>query len=136
MTNPIPETIENQIQALCASIAAAPEVQAAREQAESFLADEAAVGLYRDLMNLGGQLQQLHQSGAEIDDDQIQRFEELRTQSNNHAGIQAFHQAQDVLQAVANAVNQFVTKTLEKGAVPSREEVFAGGSCGAGCGCH
>ena len=30
----------------------------------------------------------------------------------------------------------FVTKTLEKGSVPTAEEVFGAGGCGEGCGCH
>ena len=59
-----------------------------------------------------------------------------RFQADAHEGIQAFVAAQDVLQQVANHVNGFVTKTLEKGSVPTAEEVFGAGGCGEGCGCH
>ena len=136
MSSALPASIEARLIDLCAAIADAPEIRAAREQAEAFLADDAAVGLYREMMTLGSQLQQLHRSGEQLDDDEVERFEELRTRSNNHAGIQSFHAAQDTLQNIANAVNGYVTKTLERGTVPAAEEVFASGSCGEGCGCH
>jgi cell fate (sporulation/competence/biofilm development) regulator YlbF (YheA/YmcA/DUF963 family) len=136
MSSAIPAPVETRLQALCAAIADAPEIRSARQQAEAFLADDAAVGLYREMMTLGNQLQQMHRAGEQLDDDEVQRFEQLREQSNNHPGIQSFHDAQDVLQGIANAVNGFVTKTLEKGSVPSAEEVFGSGGCGEGCGCH
>jgi cell fate (sporulation/competence/biofilm development) regulator YlbF (YheA/YmcA/DUF963 family) len=136
MSSALPASIESSLQALCAAIVSAPEIQSARVNAEAFLADDAAVSLYRDMMTLGSQLQQLHRSGGELDEVEVERFEQLRSDSNNHPAIQSFHEAQDVLQGVANAINGFVSKTLEKGAVPSAEEVFGAGGCGEGCGCH
>lgn len=136
MSSAIPASIESHLQALCSAIVAAPEIQSARVSAEAFLADDNAVSLYRDMMTLGSQLQQLHRSGGELDEAEVERFEQLRTESNNHSAIQSFHEAQDVLQGVANAVNGFVSKSLEKGAIPTAEEVFGGGGCGEGCGCH
>ena len=52
--------------------------------------------------------------------------------------VKHFNDAQETLQGIANMVNGFVTKTLEKGRVPTQEEVFgaSSGSCGTGCGCH
>jgi cell fate (sporulation/competence/biofilm development) regulator YlbF (YheA/YmcA/DUF963 family) len=136
MSTAIPASIETPLQALCNAIANAPEIQAARVNAEAFLADDNAVSLYRDMMTLGSQLQQQHRSGAELDEGEVERFEKLRSDSNNHPAIQSFHDAQDILQGVANAINGFVSKTLEKGSVPTAEEVFGGGGCGEGCGCH
>ncbi len=136
MSSPLPSTIESRLQDLCAAIAEAPEIRSARGQAEAFLADDGAVGLYRDLMTLGSQLQERHRAGEEIGETEVERFEDLRDRSDNHPGIQSFQAAQDVLQNVANFVNGFVTKTLEKGVVPSHEEVFGSGGCGTGCGCH
>jgi cell fate (sporulation/competence/biofilm development) regulator YlbF (YheA/YmcA/DUF963 family) len=136
MSSPLSETIESRLTDLCSAIAADPQIRSARDQAEAFLADEQAVGLYREMMTLGNQLQQLHRAGEQLDEAEVERFEELRTRGNNHAGIQAFHQAQDTLQSVATAVNGFISKTLERGAVPTPEEVFQSGSCGEGCGCH
>lgn len=129
-------TIEAQLEALCETIANDPEIRAAREQAEQFLADEQAVALYRDLMTLGSDLQSRHRSGQEVADADIEKFESLRSRADQHDGIQSFQKAQDTLQNIANMVNGFVTKTLEKGRVPTQEEVSGSGGCGAGCGCH
>ncbi|HEY1081424.1 MAG TPA: YlbF family regulator [Prosthecobacter sp.] len=136
MNAAIDPVISSHIEALCAAIAADPEVQAARNQAESFLADEQAVSLYRDVMTLGRTLEQRHRSGAELEPSEVSRFQELQDQADAHEGIQSFMAAQDLLQDVANKVNGFVSKTLEKGRVPSHDEVFGQGGCGTGCGCH
>lgn len=128
--------ITSHIEALCAAIASDPDVKAARDQAESFLADEDAVTLYRDVMTMGRSLEQRHRGGQKLDAEEVSRFQDLQDKADAHEGIQAFVAAQDVLQEVANHVNGFVTKTLEKGRVPSAEEVFGSGGCGEGCGCH
>lgn len=128
--------IEAKIQDLCAAIAANSEVLTAREQAEAFLADESAVNLYREVMTLGRSLEQRDRSGQEISNLDIETFEELREKADAHDGIRSFQEAQEVLQGVANMVNAFVSKTLEKGKVPTTEEVFGGEKCGSGCGCH
>ncbi len=127
--------IEQSLMALCQAIATEPNVRAAREQAEAFLADDAAVSLYRDVMNMGRTLEHRHRNGETISNSDVDAFEDLRDQADSHAGIKAFNEAQDVLQTVANAVNTYVTKTLEKGRVPTADEMSSGG-CGAGCGCH
>jgi cell fate (sporulation/competence/biofilm development) regulator YlbF (YheA/YmcA/DUF963 family) len=137
----IAPAITAHLEALCAAIVADPEIQSAREAAESFLADEQAVALYRDVMNLGRTLEQRHRSGVELEAEDLSRFQMLQDQADQHEGIQAFMAAQDALQSVANAVNGYVTKTLEKGRVPELEEVMGGGCCGGGgcgsggCGC-
>ena len=137
MTAAFAPAIASQIEALCAAIAADPAVKGARDQAEVFLADEQAVALYRDVMTMGRSLEQRHRSGQGLDAAEVSKFQELQDKADAHDGIQAFVSAQDVLQEVANRVNGFVTKTLEKGRVPSEEEVFPqGGGCGEGCGCH
>lgn len=131
----------SQIESLCAAIAADPDVIAAREDAETFLANEQAVALYRDVVTLGRSLDQRQRSGAELEEADIIRFQELQARADADEDIAAFMTAQNVLQNVANVVNGFVTKTLEKGRVPTSEEVFGpeqagGGGCGEGCGCH
>lgn len=137
MTTAFAPAIAAHVEALCAAIAADPEVQAARDKAEAFLADEQATALYRDVMNLGRSLEQRHRSGQKLDPAEVSRFQDLQDKADAHEGIQAFVAAQDVLQDVANHVNGYVTKTLEKGRVPTEEEVLGqGGSCGEGCGCH
>lgn len=137
MSPALAPAITAQIESLCAVIAADPEVQSAREAAEAFLADDQAVALYREVMNLGRSLEQRHRSGVELEAEDLSRFQNLQDQADQHEGIQSFMAAQDALQAVANTVNGFIAKTLEKGSVPALDEVMGGGCCGGGgCGCH
>ena len=73
-----------------------------------------------------------------ITDAEINAFTLLRDQAEANPLVKQFNDAQETLQGIANRVNGFVTKTLEKGRVPTQEEVFgaSSGSCGTGCGCH
>ncbi|MCX6857103.1 MAG: YlbF family regulator [Verrucomicrobia bacterium] len=136
MTVALAPAIASHIEALCAAIVADSSVQSARETAETFLADEQAVALYRDVMTTGRSLEQRHRSGQELDPAEISGFQVLQDKADAHEGIAAFIAAQDVLQEVANQVNGFVGKTLEKGRVPTFDEVFGQKGCGEGCGCH
>lgn len=129
--------IEAKLNDLCAAIAANPEVSSARQKAEAFLADEEAVGLYREIITLGRSLQERERNGVTIPDKDVQTFEVMRMRVDAHDGIREFQEAQEMLQGVGNLVNAFVAKTLEKGSVPTAEEVFGSeGGCGEGCGCH
>lgn len=136
MTAATASAIEEQLQQLCQAIAADEEVQAARANAESFLSDESAVELYREVATMSHDLEKRHRAGAVITPAEVERFEDLQSQADSHAGIQSFQEAQQVLQRIASRVNAFVTKTLERGSVPSEEEMAASGGCGSGCGCH
>lgn len=134
-------TIDSRIQDLCQAIVADTAVQHAREQAEAFLADEASVNLYRELMNMGNGLDRRHRAGEEITDEEVAAYEELQVQADGNVGIRAFNQAQQVMQEIANKVNAYVLKTLEKGRIPAAEEISSGGGCcggggGGGCGCN
>ena len=135
MTATLANSIERSLQALCETIAADPGVLTAREQAEAFLADEDAVSLYRDVMNLGRSLEQRHRSGETITTDEVGAFEVMQEKADANSLIRAFADAQETLQTVATTVNAYVTKTLEKGRVPAAAEMSSGG-CGEGCGCH
>lgn len=129
-------TIEDHLQNLCEAIAADEEVQAARASAEAFLSDEAAVNLYREVATTSHELEKRHRAGQVISDEEVAAYEELQNRADSHAGIQSFQEAQGVLQRIANMVNKHVTKTLEKGRVPTAEEMASSGGCGTGCGCH
>lgn len=131
-------SIEEKIQELCEAIVADAEVKNAREQAEAFLADEDAVRLYREMASLGRALHQKQHQGEEPTANEVREFDDLQDRCDAHPAIVAFNEAQQVLQGIAETVNGYVTKTLEKGHVPSEEEVWGnqGGGCGEGCGCH
>ncbi len=130
--------LEEKLQDLCAAIVADEEVVSARLHAEAFLADEGAVGLYRRLMQSQQELHHKQHGGERISDAEIEAFSQLRDQAEANPLIQNFNEAQETLQGIATLVNGFITKTLEKGRVPTQEEVFANqsGGCGSGCGCH
>ncbi len=136
MTATTASAIEEHLQQLCQAIAADEEVQAARANAEAFLADEDAVDLYRKVASTSHDLEKRHRAGAAITAVEVEAFEDLQEEADNHPGIQSFQAAQQVLQRIASRVNAFVTKTLERGRVPSEEEMAASGGCGEGCGCH
>jgi cell fate (sporulation/competence/biofilm development) regulator YlbF (YheA/YmcA/DUF963 family) len=130
--------ITDKLNELCAAIAADVQIQSSRDQAEAFLADENAVGLYRKLITLNRDLHNRQRQGQEISDEEVEQLQDLEEQANANPAIINFQTAQDALQNVANMVNGFVAKTLEKGHVPTMEDVFPqdGGCCGGGCGCH
>jgi len=140
MSTLLAPALSAQIEALCATIAADPDIQSARNAAETFLADEQAVSLYRDVMTLGRSLEQRHRSGAELEPAEVSRFQDLQDQADKNEGIQNFMAAQDTLQSVASTLNTYISKTLEKGRVPAAEEIASSGCCGGGggggCGCN
>lgn len=130
--------LEERLNDLCAAIAADEEVSNARAQAEAFLADESAVSLYRRMAQTQQELHHKQHGGEKITNAEINAFTLLRDQAEANPLVKQFNDAQETLQGIANMVNGFVTKTLEKGRVPTQEEVFgaSSGSCGTGCGCH
>ncbi|MDB6138274.1 MAG: control of competence regulator comk ylbf/ymca [Verrucomicrobiaceae bacterium] len=133
-------SIEDKIQELCAAIVADDEVQEARKNAEAFLADESAVGVYRQVALAGRELEKKQRQGHELSDEEIESFNQLQEKAETNPAVKEFQTAQETLQDVAELIQAWVTKTLEKGRVPTEEEVFPngseGGSCGEGCGCH
>ena len=129
-------TLEARLNDLCAAIVSDADLVSARSQAESFLADDSAVSLYREVMTVGRELQRRESQGEDIDESDVSRFEELQTQADANPLIRGFADAQERLQSVLQVVNGFVAKTLERGAIPSHADVFGNGGCGEGCGCH
>lgn len=128
-------TIEKRIQELCEAIVADSGIKTARDQAETFLADEEAVALYRDMATLGRSLHHKQHQGEEPTPMEMNRYTDLQNRCDAHPLVSAFIEAQETLGDVAELVNKYVSKTLERGSVPSESEVRSGG-CGEGCGCH
>ena len=114
-------TIEEKIQELCEAIVADEEVKIAREHAEAFLADEDAVSLYRQMASLGRSLHQKQHNGEEPTPTEEREFNDLQNRCDAHPMIVAFTEAQQVLQGIAETVSGYVSKTLERGQVPTEE---------------
>ena len=136
MTTLTVPSIEEKIQELCAAIVADEEVQEARNNAETFLADETAVGIYRQVAMAGRELEKKQRNGVQLTDEEIEAFNTLQEQAETNPAVKEFQTAQETLQDVAELIQAWVTKTLEKGRIPTEEEVFPSGGCGEGCGCH
>eukprot|EP01031_Cornospumella_fuschlensis_P015672 gene15672-19152_t len=90
MTAALSPAIASKIQSLCEAIAADPDIKAARDDAEAFLANEQSVALYRDVVTMGRTLEQQHRSGMEIEDEEISRFQSLQSKAYADDSIQAF----------------------------------------------
>ncbi len=129
-------TIEAKIQELCTAIIEDDEVRQARGHAEAFLADQEAVGVYREMAMMGRSLHQKQHNGEEPTEAEVDQFTALQERCDGHPLIPSFLEAQQFLSGVAERVSTYVGKTLEEGRVPSEEEMSSGGSCGEGCGCH
>lgn len=128
--------VQSKIIELCEALVADSEVKTARQQAESFLADEKAVSLYREMASLGRSLHQKQHHGEEPSAEEISRFNDLQDNCEANPVISGFLGAQETLSGVAETVNAFIGKSLESGRVPAPEELAKKGSCGEGCGCH
>lgn len=129
-------SIQSKIIELCETLVADGEVKNAREQAEAFFADEQAVSLYREMASFGRSLHQKQHQGEEPSDAELSRFNSLQDKCESSPVISSFLNAQQTLSGVAEAVNAFVSKSLESGRVPAPEEMVKKGGCGEGCGCH
>lgn len=128
--------IQSKIIELCEALVADGDVKNARLQAETFLADDAAMSLYREMATLGRALHQKQHHDEEPTAEEITRFNALQDRCESNPVISGFLGAQNILSGVAEAVNAFVGKSLESGRVPSPEEMVKKGGCGEGCGCH
>lgn len=128
--------LQSKILELCQAIVADDSVKAARVQAETFLADDSAMSLYREMTTLGRSLHQKQHHGEEPSKDEVSAFNALQERCESNTVIGDFLGAQEALSGVAEAVNAFVSKSLESGRVPAPEELAKKGSCGEGCGCH
>jgi cell fate (sporulation/competence/biofilm development) regulator YlbF (YheA/YmcA/DUF963 family) len=120
---------------LCQAILEQPDVQAMRQKMDAFMADDKARGQYDALMMKGQMLQQKQQAGAQLDQAEIDAFEQLRESFLNNPVAKGFLDAQEDMQKVQASVSEYVTKTFELGRVPEETDLDSG-SCGHGCGCH
>ncbi len=118
---------------LCETILNDPGYQGLRQKIETFLADEGAKELYRNLAEKGEHLQHKQQQGVQLSREEIADYEKDRDAMIANPVAAAFIEAQQNMQKVQETVGQYVSKTLELGRVPTDEEMEGG--CGHGCGC-
>ena len=119
---------------LCQAILDQPNMQSIRQRIDAFMADEKTRAQYDGLMTKGQALQQKQQMSLPLSGEEITDFEQHRESLLGNSVARGFLDAQEELHHVQESVQQYVSKTLELGRMPSDEEMN-GGSCGHGCGC-
>ena len=120
---------------LCQAILDQPNMQSVRQRVDAFMGDEQTRGQYDALMTKGQALQQKQQMSMPLSSEEIADFEQSREKLLGNSVARGFLDAQEELHQVQESIQQYITKTIELGRMPSDEEM-SGGSCGHGCGCH
>ena len=120
---------------LCQAILEQPNMSDIRQRIDAFMGDENTRSLYDGLMTKGQALQQKQQMSLPLTGEEVADFEQHREALMNNPVARGFLDAQDELHHVQQSIQQYVTKTLELGRMPTEEEINGGGSCGHGCGC-
>ena len=131
MTEETPITLKTK--ELCQAILDQPNLRSARQRIEAFLADEKSKAQYDGVMAKGQALQQKQQRSVPLTGDEISSFEKDRDALLKNPVARGFLDAQEELHSVHESVNQYVSKTLELGRLPTEADLE--GSCGHGCGC-
>ena len=120
---------------LCESIVNQEGFKELYAKIDAFISDEKLKYEYSTLNERGALLQQKQQAGAEITEEEITAFEQLRTDFLGNKVADDFLAAQEEVQQVQDRIHQVIAKTFEVGRVPAQED-FDFCSDGFGdCGC-
>jgi len=120
---------------LCQAILDQPNLRAARQNVGRFMADERARQQYESVMAKGQALHEKQHNSEPLTEAEVKVFETERDALLGNPVARGFLDAQEELQGVHKTINQYVSKTLELGAVPTEADFEEHGSCGHGCGC-
>lgn len=120
---------------LCQAIVEQPEFRSLKESIDAFMGDEGAKFQYQQVNQVGQLLQMKQREGAELQPEEIARFETMRQELLANPTAMRFLDAQDKMQQIHQAVGKALDKTFELGRRPAFEDL-QDGSCGSGCGCH
>lgn len=120
---------------LCQTILDQPNMRSARQRIDSFVADEKARMQYEGLMAKGQALQEKQQRSQQLSGEEISAFEKDREALLSNPVARGFLEAQEEMHHVHKSINQYVSKTLELGRLPTEADFEDEGECGHGCGC-
>jgi len=126
--------ILNKTKELCQAILDEPNMGSIRRRLDAFMSDDKARSLYDGLVTKGQAIQQKQQLSMPVSGEEVADFEQHRAALFNNPVAQGFLDAQEELHKVQESVQQYVSKTLELGRLPTEDEIN-GDSCGHGCGC-
>lgn len=121
--------------ALCQAILSDPVYQQVQTSVQTFMKNEPAQVLYRNLSQKGSDLQQKHQQGITLTDQEIADFEKDREAFFKNPIAKDYVDSQETLHGIKKTIMQFVAKTLETGVIPTFTEIQEAG-CEHNCGCH
>ena len=127
-------TVLQKTRELCQAILDQPDLRSARQRIDAFVADEKSRAQYEGLMAKGQALQEKQQRSLPLSGEEISAFEKDREALLKNPVARGFLEAQEELHNVHKSVNQYVSKTLELGRMPSDAD-FKEENCGHGCGC-
>ena len=120
---------------LCESIVNQEGFKELYAKIDAFISNEKLKYEYSTLNERGALLQQKQQAGAEITEEEITAFEQLRNDFLENQVATDFLAAQEEVQQVQDRIHQVIAKTFEVGRVPAQED-FDFCSDGFGdCGC-
>jgi cell fate (sporulation/competence/biofilm development) regulator YlbF (YheA/YmcA/DUF963 family) len=120
---------------LCETILEQPNMRAARERIETFLADESAQRQLEGVQQKGQVLHEKQHRAEQLTSKEISDFEKEREALMANPVARDFLDAQQEMQEMQESIQKLVSKALQLGRLPAEEEL-GGGSCGHGCGCH
>jgi len=127
--------ITDKTRELCQAILDQPEMRSARQAIDKFVADESARSQYEKLMAKGQALQQKQHRSEQLSGEEIAAFEKERDTVLSNPVARGFLEAQEEMHHVHQSINQYVSKTLELGRMPTEADFAEEGGCGDGCGC-
>jgi cell fate (sporulation/competence/biofilm development) regulator YlbF (YheA/YmcA/DUF963 family) len=136
MTTHIEENaITRKTKELCAAIVAQPELISIRKRIDSFLSDAGARSQYELVASKGQALHDKQHDGQALGNAEISDFEKHRDSLLQNPVARDFLDAREKLHEIQHSIQQYISKTLELGRVPSEADL-EDHSCGDGCGCH
>jgi len=120
---------------LCQSIVDLPNFPQLKERVAAFMADELIKFKFQMVTERGNLLQLKQNAGAELTDEEVNTFNQLREDLMASDVARNFLEAQQEVARIQDQVMRHLTLTFELGRVPSDEDVNDG-CCSSGCGCH
>lgn len=128
------ESIRQKTLDLCQAILDEPAMQDLRLRIDQFLINDEAKAQYEKVVNQGQALHQKQQQSVPLSPEEVSAFETDRENLMKNPVASGFLQAQDDLHHLQHSIQDFVSKTIELGRIPTEADLQ--GSCGHGCGCE
>jgi cell fate (sporulation/competence/biofilm development) regulator YlbF (YheA/YmcA/DUF963 family) len=120
---------------LCQTILADPNMGVIRTRIDTFMADATARNQYETLMTKGQALQEKQERSLPLSPEEVSDFETNRESLLKNPVARGFLDAREELHELQHSIQKLVSKTLELGRMPTKDDLEEG--CGhGGCGCH